>query len=311
MGVKPVVTIESPTGGQIVPRPYVARGQATPRDGGTGPIVVKLYNDVTAELIGTASVPAGGGPWQVEVTGAIAGLRSGTVTPQQIAKALRAGMAQPQKAATARRSSVAAPSSSATVLTARRSGIVTPATVGGGTSATDDFERVDLGVSWATGTPPITLSAGYATVTVAGDAWARWITDTFTADQHSDIEMQAVVGGSAIAGVRIQANGDGYYVSSAEIDNGEGGSYPMAGVFRKSGASWISLGLEPSVASSPFWRIGVVGTTITVYTKATAGGAWTSRGTWTDATHATGQPGIAANGGGHILSWAGGNGGNP
>jgi hypothetical protein len=159
---------------------------------------------------------------------------------------------------------------------------------GGPASFTDDFNRVNgaLGANWETllGSPTISGNA----VSFGADGVARRV-GTFANNQRSALR----VNGATAVGPVVRASGSGatltYYFAD-QSDDGEGGTGVAIGKVVNGGAiQWLGAGFD---GLHNFVELSVSGTTLTLKVKVSAGDAWTTLGTRTDASIASGSPGV-------------------
>lgn len=160
--------------------------------------------------------------------------------------------------------------------------------------ASDDFNRADgaLGANWASFFGGITVVSNAAQGGSLVCA-ARWTATSFGADQTSSTTIVGFSSGTTYPGaaVRMDASGDCYYVavdsSNAYIQRLSGGTdIPIA--TRTSGA-W---------ANGDVIGLDIVGTTLQVLKNGAAYGATAS-----DATLASGQPGLYLYGSASVDNW--------
>jgi hypothetical protein len=171
---------------------------------------------------------------------------------------------------------------------------------GGVASFSDNFNRANggLGSDWTTApnwnAPQINSNRVY------GSAVAAYVspsTATFGDDQAAEV-WSTNEGGSvqypttgAGAGVRVRQSPSANTYYAAGVYWSTGGEYAYLRLVRSVDGTRTALGDE-IYSFGPYIRLEVVGTTLTLKTKPTAGGSYTTHITITDANIASGQPGL-------------------
>jgi hypothetical protein len=220
--------------------------------------------------------------------------------------------------------SSATPTSSTTTTTTTTTTTAAPTTTTTTTTTTapsgytDSFDRANnssLGANWSTpaGATAFFISSNRA---VAGSAIsiALWSANSFTNNQYSSCQILGGASNQDYQGVVVRqaANALTYY--SAELynyDDGEGGTASYVNVWKSVAGTRTQLGASFDVTangySTPYLRLEVSGTTLTIKAKVAAGDAWTTLGTRTDSSIASGSAGIINTNGTSNDNWAGGN----
>lgn len=153
--------------------------------------------------------------------------------------------------------------------------------------ATDNFSGT-FTTNWTTAQGTFTNTGGVAVPSVAGENTAFWktATDTFSADQSSQIVVTTIAGvGGSFAAVRCSGTGASTQCYLFGPTSGTGSNAKM--YKQLTGTSYTQLGADyGAVVNTDTLKLLVVGTTLTPYINGVA------QSTRSDSAVSTGQPGI-------------------
>lgn len=160
---------------------------------------------------------------------------------------------------------------------------------------TDDFERASLGGNWTTG------QGGFDTCSISGssdltgdtanDCGCYYSGSSWNNDQTSEVTFSTLstntsddTGGAPM--VRCSSDGDGYMFYVPNTNPGAVNSFTMYRWDNGSSTTAVGSGFSVAWPVGTLIKLGMVSTTLTLYKD----GA--SQGTRTEATYASGSPGI-------------------
>lgn len=152
-------------------------------------------------------------------------------------------------------------------------------------SATDNFDRADggVGANWDNLNQSLIIVSNRCEGNAAGNNLARWVADTFDADQSAQVTLGVDAdGGGPCVRLTVGVAGSGYLAYTAATTFVE--YYRITdGSYAKLGAT---IGSLTNLAVGHTLKLAIAGTTLT----ATWNGA--AQATRTDATWATGAAGL-------------------
>lgn len=156
------------------------------------------------------------------------------------------------------------------------------------TTASDNFNRANggLGSNWTTGIGTLAISSNAVvgtSVTTSISFWAT-ATNTFGNDQESQVVVGNISTNIRYSAVAVRASGTRCY--EAYTDGASGAGHTAIARI-DAGVETEILAVATTFTAGDVLKLGIVGTTLQMYKNGTAVG-----GTVTDATYASGQPGI-------------------
>jgi hypothetical protein len=158
----------------------------------------------------------------------------------------------------------------------------------------DNFNRADgaLGSNWLNSPTLSGLTIVSNAVNSAGATWktAYWnqAVNAFAANQSSQVTIPVAAAGVFTAAVvRHQAAASSYYFAFVNAGTNQGL------IYRSDAGTFVNLVIQPSVTvvAGDTLKLEIIGSNLTLYVNGVA------KAVATDATYATGQPGISANNG--------------
>lgn len=154
------------------------------------------------------------------------------------------------------------------------------------TTASDNFNRALLGSDWVQGIGTMLIVSNAATGTASVNSIYFWntATNTFGADQESQVVVGNLATGAQYASVAVRASGTRCYEAYTD---GVAGALHTAIARIDAGVETEILTVATTFTAGDVLKLGIVGTTLQMYKNGTAVG-----GTIVDATYASGQPGI-------------------